>query len=53
MMAGIMAVAAVVAMIGLRGGRQEEPGHEPDSPDGAHRAAGQDDSAIVPPGRGA
>jgi len=52
-MAIFMAVAAIVALVGLRGGRQEEPGHEPDSPDGAHRAAGQDDSATVPPGRGA
>ena len=51
-MAIFMAVAAIVALVGLRSGRQEEPGGQPGSPGDAARAAGGDGAAAVPRGRG-
>jgi hypothetical protein len=51
-MAIFMAVAAIVALVGLRSGRQEEPGGQPGSPGDAARAAGEGGVAAVPPGRG-
>ena len=50
-MAVFMAVAAIVALAGLRSGRQEEPG-QPGPADGAGRTAGADDAAAMHPGRG-
>jgi len=51
-MAIFMAVAAIVALVGLRSGRQEEPGDQPGPPGGAAQDAGEDGAAAVPPGRG-
>ena len=51
-MAIFMAVAAIVALVGLRSGRQEEPADRPGEPGSAGQAAGEDGAATVPPGRG-
>jgi len=50
-MAVFMAVAAVVALAGLRGGRQQEPGAEPGSPGAAERAAEADGTDASRPAR--
>ena len=46
-MAIFMAVAAVLAIIGLRGGRQQDPGEEA-RPGGADRASGEDATPVSP-----
>jgi hypothetical protein len=50
-MAIFMAVAAIVALVGLRSGRQEEPRDQPGAADGVGRAADEDDATAVQPGR--